>query len=127
MPTPDIPCPKCGARCHLMAGVNVKPKWLEYRVLVCWPCNLAKIVRANAQWESLKATNTRPQWKKNTRHHWQTLIKGDVLDYWPTKRKWRFRDQTHVGDVEKFIRSVRDAEHGARVGMDRRIEAGDRP
>jgi hypothetical protein len=41
---------------------------------------------------------------KHTPYHWQTKVLGETLDYWPTKRKWRYRGETLTGDVKKFIR-----------------------
>ena len=92
-----------------MAGVNVKPAWLHYRVLVCWDCGVAQRIGAHAiaTWEQIgPAAKRKTQWKKNNRLHWQTLIHGEVLDYWPTKRKWRYGGETQVGDVEQFIKRV---------------------
>jgi hypothetical protein len=88
-----------------MAGINVRPEYREFRVLVCWECKMFKQVMANAVWLSL-GRKTRTQWKKNSPYHWQALVRGEVLDYWPTKRKWRFRDKTHIGDVDAFVRSL---------------------
>lgn len=103
----DIPCPSCKRRCHLMAGVLLDPKLIHDRVHVCWHCDYMRVVRPNAQWVKFgPAAKIKTQWKKHTKHHWQTLIKGEVLDYWPSKRKWRFQDCTQVGDVDKFIKGL---------------------
>jgi hypothetical protein len=37
--------------------------------------------------------------------HWQTTLLGDLLDYWPGTKKWRWRGQTRTGDVIVFIRN----------------------
>jgi len=54
------------------------------------------------------------KWVKHTSFHWQTKVHGDLLDYWPTKNKWRFRGETHQGGwprahdraVREFITSI---------------------
>lgn len=53
MPISETPCPTCGARCHLMAGINLRPDLKEFRVLVCWPCKMARKVMFNSTWESI--------------------------------------------------------------------------
>jgi hypothetical protein len=53
--------------------------------------------------------NKKPQWIKHTEHHWQTEVDGDILDYWPSKRKWRFRGVTQTGTVERFIRKIKES------------------
>lgn len=45
-----------------------------------------------------------PKWKVCSPHHRQTRIDGELLDYWPTKDKWRFDGQTYYGDVREFVR-----------------------
>lgn len=42
-------------------------------------------------------------WHKFTKWHWKTELYGERLDYWPSKRKWRFNGQYETGDVERFI------------------------
>lgn len=49
----DNPCPKCGARCHLMAGINVPKGQTDTAYLVCWGCNMRKATALNAQWEAM--------------------------------------------------------------------------
>lgn len=39
------------------------------------------------------------KWIKHTVWHWQTRIHGDLLDYWPTKKKWRFRGETFESGI----------------------------
>lgn len=49
------------------------------------------------------------QWTKHTEFHWQTRVHGDILDYWPTKNKWRFRGETiHGGWPQPHHRTVRE-------------------
>lgn len=45
-----------------------------------------------------------------TEWHWQTKIGTDLLDYWPSKQKWRFKDETRMGTEAQlfaFIESVK--------------------
>lgn len=38
--------------------------------------------------------------------HWQITVAGDLLDYWPSKNKWRWRGETRTGhpkNLERFI------------------------
>jgi hypothetical protein len=51
-----------------------------------------------------KRERSKTEWMKHTPYHWQTKVLGETLDYWPTKRKWRYRGETLTGDVKKFIR-----------------------
>lgn len=42
--------------------------------------------------------------------HWQAKIGSDLLDFWPSKEKWRFRDVTKHGSfktIERFIATER--------------------
>ena len=36
-------------------------------------------------------------WVRHTAWHWQIRLAGEVLDYWPSKAKWRWRGVTKVG------------------------------
>lgn len=98
------PCPKCGKRPALMAGINMN--FGDIYVLVCWRCMMVRKVLHGEEWKPL---GKRPKiaWKKHNATHWQTVVDGRVLDYWPTKRKWRFENATHKGDVNRFIRGLR--------------------
>lgn len=42
-------------------------------------------------------------WTVHTPYHWQMLLLGDILDYWPSRNKWRWRGKTHHGNVREFI------------------------
>jgi hypothetical protein len=40
--------------------------------------------------------------------HWQTKVDGDLLDYWPSKNKWRWRGETKTApwpDIAAFIKA----------------------
>ena len=45
-------------------------------------------------------------WTRHTPYHWSRMIGTEQLDYWPTTRKWRFRNKTKTGDVNAFIESL---------------------
>jgi hypothetical protein len=41
-----------------------------------------------------------------TEHHWQYTLNGELLDYYPTRCKWRYRNKNRYGDVVGFIRNI---------------------
>lgn len=43
-------------------------------------------------------------WTKHTEHHWSRELNGHRLDYWPSRRRFRYQGRTHTGDVDGFIR-----------------------
>ena len=43
---------------------------------------------------------------RHTPYHYSTTLRGDRLDWWPTKSKWRWRDETYTGDVHQFIKEI---------------------
>lgn len=45
-------------------------------------------------------------WTKHTQYHWSRWISGSQLDYWPSRKKWRYRGKVQRGDVQKFIRAA---------------------
>ncbi len=49
-------------------------------------------------------------WHKFTKWHWKTEIDGKRLDYWPSKRKWKFKGEVQTGDVDQFIAGLADQE-----------------
>lgn len=102
--TEKDPCPRCGHRPALMAGPMLDLG--NAYVLVCWQDMLAKIVGVGEQWGKLAKRKKVTEWTKFSATHWQRRIDGQILDYWPTRKKWRFADKTRVGDVEAFIRSL---------------------
>lgn len=106
-------CPKCESNTALLAGAVVYPNDKargSYAYHVCWACGIAQCT--SRPWEPIAAkrekTETRSvNWVSHTIYHRQTTVDGEVLDYWPTKKKFRFRGVTHKGDPEKFIRDLR--------------------
>lgn len=53
MPLNDTPCPRCGTRYHLMAGVNVLPQFPEHTFLVCWKCRIVKHTSQRSTWKPI--------------------------------------------------------------------------
>lgn len=43
------------------------------------------------------------EWTRHTEHHFSTLLDGDVLAWWPSTQKFRYRGVTRLGDPEAFI------------------------
>ena len=35
--------------------------------------------------------------------HWQARLQGDLLDYWPSTGRWRWRDKTHNGNYNALV------------------------
>src|ERR1035437_2428587 len=44
--------------------------------------------------------------------HWQVRLDVALLDYWPSKAKWRWRNMTEVGPFLKLVALV-EAQKGA--------------
>lgn len=44
-------------------------------------------------------------WHLHTEWHWSRSLNGERLDYWPSKRKFRYKGETMTGDVEGFIKN----------------------
>jgi len=60
----------------------------------------ARVVDFSAKWKHLG-------FKRFTTWHWQIELTGGLLDYWPSKTKWRYRGETvagTVGQLEKLIK-----------------------
>ena len=53
-----------------------------------------------------------PGWEKKADTHWQYILCGKVLDYWPGPMKWRWDGRTSQGNVFEFIRK-REEENAA--------------
>lgn len=107
IPNSRLPCGNCGMETTKLPG-SIVPKGIDgVAYHVCWKCDLCKQEGSQFQWTRLSAAKQKkPQWTKYTSTHWQTKVNGQILDYWPTKRKWRFGQSTHVGDVNRFIREI---------------------
>lgn len=43
-------------------------------------------------------------WTKHTEYHWSRMINGTQLDYWPSRKKYRYKGQTKRGNVYAFIK-----------------------
>jgi hypothetical protein len=106
-------CPQCKGLAPLIVGLAAFPHEMGTHKdswFVCWDCRVrAKCWRPwrELEWNSFdKAVLSKdtPSWKKSTQWHWQTVVDGDLLDYWPSKKKFRWRGETIKGDVDEFIR-----------------------
>jgi hypothetical protein len=42
-------------------------------------------------------------WTIRTEYHWQRDLLGDVVDYWPSRNKWRWRGKTHHGSIKRWL------------------------
>lgn len=104
-----LPCGKCRKETTKLPGLIVPGGSPGVAYHLCWSCNLFKMAGAGHEWKLMpktKAPTSKPQWRKCSHHHWQTTIQGEVLDYWPSKRKFRFQGETRVGDVNKFFKQI---------------------
>lgn len=45
----------------------------------------------------------RDGWTIHTQYHWSRDFNDYQLDYWPTTHTFRYKNQTHKGDVYKFM------------------------
>ena len=45
-------------------------------------------------------------WIKRTPYHWQRLVAGKLLDYWPSRSKFQYDGKVQRGDVVKFIKEI---------------------
>ena len=36
-------------------------------------------------------------WTKHTEYHWSRIVDGHRLDYWPSRKKYRFKGKTRRG------------------------------
>lgn len=43
------------------------------------------------------------EWIKRTEYHWQRIVAGKLLDYWPSRSKFQYDGQVSRGDVKRFI------------------------
>lgn len=57
------------------------------------PKRAATLVRFSKKFEKLG-------FKKFTDWHWQATVAGEILDYWPSKEKWRYRGVTQTGEAK---------------------------
>ena len=46
------------------------------------------------------------EWRIHTEHHWSVLVHGQQLDYWPSRKKFRYMGVTLRGDVEKYYKRI---------------------
>jgi hypothetical protein len=53
--------------------------------------------RRRAQFVKFTKTHERDGFHCCSEWHWQATVAGDLLDYWPSKNKWRWRGVTATG------------------------------
>lgn len=100
------PCPVCLKAPQSLPGILVPGGDIKERYFVCWGDNIAK-KRPNGEWKLMRErSEAKVHWKKHTPYHWSRQVAGEHLDYWPSKKKWRYLDENHTGDVNAFIRTV---------------------
>ncbi len=47
-------------------------------------------------------------WVKHTEWHWSRNVNGERLDYWPSRKKFQFRNKTRRGDIYAFIKAFKE-------------------
>jgi len=112
MTSPYPACPSCSKTPDYVAGpvmqllaASVDP---ERNYFVCWRCmRIAARVR-EIEWMALRRRPKKwqPTWTKHTAYHWQARFNGEPIDYWPSKRKWRFQGETHRGGEKDIKRCM---------------------
>lgn len=103
MPRTFQPCPTCGREPSHGAGRVLYPAdgaQHGYAFDVCWDHNLARRRGSTGTWGPIKQARQQPQWIRHSPYHWQLQVNGELLDYWPTKRKMRWRGATRTGVSE---------------------------
>lgn len=46
------------------------------------------------------------EWRRHTGYHWSVMVHGQQLDYWPSRKKFRYMGVTRRGDVEKYHKHI---------------------
>lgn len=46
-------------------------------------------------------------WTKHTEYHWSRELCGHRLDYWPSRKKFMWKNKVQRGDVMSFIRKTK--------------------
>ena len=49
------------------------------------------------------------KWVKHTEFHWSRTVDGSRLDYWPSRKKYQYKNKIMRGDVMKFIAKTEQA------------------
>ena len=57
-----------------------------------------------------------PGWIRRTDTHYQYRLKHGFLDWWPGTCKFRYRNRTHHGDMNKVILFVEDTKRAEASG-----------
>jgi hypothetical protein len=45
-------------------------------------------------------------WNQYSILHWHRDLLGERLEFWPTKKKWRYKGKTMTGNVNEFIAKI---------------------
>lgn len=45
------------------------------------------------------------EWTEHEPWHWTAMLNGERIDYWPTKKKWRYEGEIQTGDIVKFVKT----------------------
>lgn len=102
-------CPKCGKACELMAGINIPGGDRKQYYWACWSNGLAAIAREPVKFAPMG--QSRLVWRDCSPFHKQAVVSGQVVDWWPTRGKFRFKGQTHKGDPREHLKSsIKQAE-----------------
>lgn len=106
-----LACPKCSAPTILLSGADAFPGNADrktYTYHVCQGCRLAQCT--TTPWEPMghlgEGKRVADGWLIHTAYHHQMRVDGDLLDHWPTTGKFRYRGETHVGDVHEFLKGL---------------------
>lgn len=46
------------------------------------------------------------RWTKHTEYHWACMLRGKILDYWPSRKKFMYDRRVMRGDVYAFIKKI---------------------
>lgn len=98
-------CPVCGSTTQLMAGVNVPSGDVKKYYWACWTDNA---FNDGTSWIRI-TRKPKAEWRICSPYHKQATVAGEIIDWWPSKNKYRFRGQTHRGDPNKVMRKLMGA------------------
>ena len=45
-------------------------------------------------------------WTKHTEFHWSRQVSGSRLDYWPSRKKFQYKNRVRRGDVMRFVQKL---------------------
>jgi hypothetical protein len=65
----------------------------------------AKFDADRAKFLSDAKSNDDGHWTKHTEFHWSRQVNGSRLDYWPSRKKFQYKNRVRRGDVMRFIQA----------------------